>query len=349
MLYSFLSLYAKLTRYFIAEYHSGQESALVIPGIVRAFVLGNLRSEPDKMGQIFFFTWNMVVEWSRESSIVRNRVHVMRLVQLRKRHALPEKFTDEQFGDICSLSTQMVNFGYSQDARFILDIAREEMGSSAADIFVCSRLNLAHARVLDGECISDRRQALAQRREAIEILSKELPNADDHSRIPITEHISSGLIHLVENLLEFEGIDAAKDALARSFTLLKSLGDEKTRPGDHATYYYQLAILATYCGNLDESLQYLQNASRIASTAGLITYDYDLYNAIILIRREQYKEASIFLTKLYQEYLAHLGDWNDHVIRSHLLIGVALLLREKPKDAMYVAADDQQNFGRQLC
>jgi hypothetical protein len=45
MLYSFLSLYAKLTRYFIAEYHSGQESALVIPGIVRAFVLGNLRSE----------------------------------------------------------------------------------------------------------------------------------------------------------------------------------------------------------------------------------------------------------------------------------------------------------------
>jgi tetratricopeptide (TPR) repeat protein len=302
---------------------------------VRVLVLQHLRSRPNEMEEAFSITWNTVVQQSKNQILEYQTDLARSLIQSLKRYALPDvRFMVEQIGDICSLSTRMVDSGHSHDAKFILDHVLNNRDLSAFDIVLASRLRLAHARALDGAEISDRRQAFTKRCRAISNLRKALSKAGIGSGAFIVEHLSSALFDLVENQLEFDCVDAAKDTLMEAFTLLRRLGDETSRPGDYATYYHRRAMIATYCGSFDESLQYTPNALKIASAANLSTYEYDIHHATTLIRQEQYPEALESLRKLRRSCLENLGERSDFSLRSLLPMGVSLLFQDQIEEAM---------------
>jgi tetratricopeptide (TPR) repeat protein len=302
---------------------------------VRVLVLQHLRSRPNEMEEAFSITWNTVVQQSNNQILECQADLARSLIQSLKRYALPDvRFMGEQIGDICSLSTRMVDSGHSHDAKFILDHVLDNMDLSASDIVLVSRLHLAHARVLDAAQIGDRRQAFTKRCQAISNLRKALSENDTHSGAPVAEYLSSALFDLVENQLEFDCVGAAKDTLMEGFTLLQRLGDETSRPGDHATYYDRRAMIATHCGSFDESLRYTQNALKIASAANLITHKYDLHYATTLIREEQYLEALESLMKVRRSCLETIGEQSDYYFKSLLPIGVSYLHQDQREEAM---------------
>jgi hypothetical protein len=329
-----LSLFAKLTRHSIAERHSGEEGGFSIPKIVRVFVLEHLRSQPDVLGEIFSLTWNMVIHRTKQSLNMNLQAHIQSLLEIRKLYALPGRFTDEHIDNICFLSAWMMDVGFAGLARRMLDLTLEDIELSPSNTVLFSRLELAHARALDGAQITDRQQALTERRQAIRNLLVALSQADCGSQVSITEQISSGLFDLVESLLEFEGIDAANEALKQGFILLQSLGNDKITPGGFATYHHRYAMIAAHCGNLEESLQYIQKASQTASAASLVTLDYDIYYAIILIRQERWLEASKSLMETWEKVVCSSGPFNDYCAKVLLPLGVSLLFQGRLTPAM---------------
>jgi hypothetical protein len=302
---------------------------------VRVLVLQHLRSRPNEIEEAFTITWNTVVQQSNNQILECQADLARSLIQSLKHYALPDvKFVDEQIGDICSLSTRMMNSGQSHDAKFILDYVLNNMDLPAFDIVLVSRLHLAHARVLDAAQIGDRRQAFTKRCRAISNLREALSENDTHSGVPVAEYLSSALFDLVENQLEFDCVGAAKDTLMEGFTLLQRLGDETSRPSDHAKYYHRRAMIATHCGSFDESLQDTQNALKIASAANLITYEYDLHHATTLIRKEQHLEALKSLMKVRLSCLETIGEQSDYNFRSLLPTGVSYLHQDQIEEAM---------------
>jgi hypothetical protein len=302
---------------------------------VRVLVLQHLRSRPNVTEEAFSITWNTVVQQSNNQILECQTDLARSLIQSLKRYALPDvRFVDEQIGDICSLSTRMVDSGHSHDAKFILDHVQANIDLSASDVVLVSRLHLAHARVLDAAQIGDRRQAFTQRCQAIDSLRQALSETGIHSGAPFAEYLSSALFDLVENQLEFDCVGAAKDTLTEGFTLLQRLGDETSRPGDHAKYYHRRAMIATHCDSFDESLQDTQKALNIASAANLITHEHDLQYATTLIRKEQYLEALESLMKVRSSCWENIGEQNDYFFRSLLPMGVSFLHQNQEGKAM---------------